>query len=576
MKSSMKSEYLPGPSRIHKRAIAYALLVFLPACGIPHHRAPEPGPDTPESYSAGLEETESQDSSANISVEEFFDDPVLTSLIDQALVGNQELRILNEDIQIANNEVLSLRGTYLPMASLGAGASLDKPGEFTRGGAVDSQLEIRPGQAIPTPLPNYLAAANISWQIDIWRMLRNARDAATLRYLGTIDGRNYVVTRLIAELAESYYTLMALDKRLENLDRTIALQEQSLEIAEALKDAARGTELAVQRFRAEVQKNQSERLIVKQEIVVVENRINFLLGRFPETVQRNSDQFFELNLQTLSLGVPSQLLQNRPDIRQAERELEAAGLDVRVARARFYPAVVISAGIGYEAFDPRYLFNTPESLAYNVAGSLVAPLINKNAIRADYLTANSRQIQAVYNYQRVVLNAFTEVVNRVSMVENYRQSIEIKLQQLQSLEASVEVASGLFQNARAEYMDVLFAQRDLMEARMSLIETKKEQLSAVVNAYQALGGGWREYDALMQLGGGANCDLPAHVMPAIEIPEATLIPIQQTESTAAEATEQVTPSEPTTELTDPSSATPAPIIPEEQGASNPPQLPPVN
>ena len=125
----------------------------------------------------------------------------------------------------------------------------------------------------------------------------------------------------------------------------------------------------------------------------------------------------------------------------------------------------------------------------NVAGDLVAPLINKKAIQADYLTANARQLQAVYNYQRVILNAFTEVVNRVSKVENYSKSIEIKKQQLESLEAAVEAATKLFQNARVEYIDVLFAQRDLLDARMVLIETKSEQLSAIVNTYQALGGG---------------------------------------------------------------------------------------
>ena len=189
------------------------------------------------------------------------------------------------------------------------------------------------------------------------------------------------------------------------------------------------------------------------------------------------------------MGVPAQLLQNRPDIRQAERELEAAGLDVKVARAHFYPRVDITAGVGYQAFNPQYLFLTPESLIGNVAGNLVVPLINKKAIKAEYLSANAKQLQSVYNYQRVILNAFTEVINRVSKVENYRKSIEIKKQQLESLQASVDIASKLFQNARAEYVEVLLAQRDLMEARMVLIETKKEQLSAIVNAYQALGGG---------------------------------------------------------------------------------------
>ena len=296
----------------------------------------------------------------------------------------------------------------------------------------------------PHPLPDFLIAANISWQVDIWRQLRNARDAAVLRYLGTRDGWNYVVTRLVAEIAENYYELMALDKQLETLDRTIALQEQSLEIAKARKAVARGTELAVQRFQAEVRKNQSQKLIIRQEIIEAENRINFLCGRYPQPVERESAGFIDLNLHALSLGVPAQLLQNRPDIRQAERELAAAGLDVRVARANFYPKLFITGGVGYEAFNTKYLFVTPESLIYSVAGDLVAPLINKTAIKADYMNANAKQLQALYDYQRAILNAFTEVINRVSKVQNYSRSIEIKKQQLASLETAVDGSQQSF------------------------------------------------------------------------------------------------------------------------------------
>lgn len=472
-------------SRLIARAFGSGLLLILPSCQIPNLRPADPAPAPPPSFNG----VASPESSAQLRVDEFFNDPALICLINQALTGNQELKILAEDIEIANNEVLLRRGAYLPFVSARAGASVEKHSKYTLAGAVEEQLEYEPGKHFPSPLPDFLVAANVSWQVDIWRKLRNARDAATLRFLATAEGRNYTVTRLVAEIAENYYGLMALDKRLETLDQTIALQEKSLEIAKVKKEAGRGTELAVQRFQAEVRKNQSEKLIVRQEIIEVENRINFLAGRFPQPVERSSAGFFDLNIHTLCVGLPAQLLQNRPDICQAERELAAAGLEIRVARAEFFPQLDITAGVGYRAFNPKFLFN-PEAFIWNVAGDLVAPLVNKTAIQAAYRTANARQLQAVYNYQRIVLDAFTEVINRVSKAENYRQSIEIKNQQLASLEASVDAADKLFQNARAEYIEVLFAQRDLMEARIGLIETKRQQLAAIVNAYQALGGGY--------------------------------------------------------------------------------------
>ncbi|QDU56581.1 TolC family protein [Aeoliella mucimassa] len=467
--------------------VVTGILLAIPGCGIPQYCCAERGPAVPDSFN-GMANDEN---SAQLGYREFFEDPMLTGLIDDALVGNQELKIMRQEIRIAALEVQARRGEYLPFVSLGAFAGLDKASRFTREGAVEDQLQVAPGKGFPDPLPNFMLAADVSWEIDIWKKLRNAKNAAAYRYLGTREGQTYVVTRLVAEVAENYYELMALDNRLETLEQTIAIQEQSLKMTKDLKDAGRATELAVQRFQAEVQKNQSERTIIRQDILEVENRLNFLLGRYPQTINRLSADYIDLTAQRLNVGVPSQLMLNRPDIRQAERELAAAGLDIKVARARFYPSLTLTAGVGYEAFNTEYLFRSPESLIYGAAGELVAPLINKKAIKAAYSTANAKQIQAVYNYQQTVLNAYTEVLNRISKVENYGQSIEVKKQQLASLESSVDNATKLFQNARAEYMEVLLAQRDMMEAKMDLIETKQQQLTAVVNAYQALGGGAR-------------------------------------------------------------------------------------
>ena len=260
--------------------------------------------------------------------------------------------------------------------------------------------------------------------------MRNARDAAGQRYAAAAERRNYFVTTLVADIAENFYRLMALDKRLENLDQIIELQERSLEIAKARKEAARSTELGVLRFQAEVQRNQSEKLIINQQIIQGENRINFLVNRYPQRVERMSAGFYDLTIHPLSVGVPSQLLQNRPDIRQAERELAAAGLDVKVARVNFFPQLVITGGVGLQSFLLNHLFE-PQAVVGELAGGLVGPFVNRRAIQAQYLTANARQLQAIYNYQRVILEAFTQVTNRVTMVENYTRSIEIKKQQLE-------------------------------------------------------------------------------------------------------------------------------------------------
>jgi NodT family efflux transporter outer membrane factor (OMF) lipoprotein len=461
------------------------MLLVLPSCAIAPLRPADPAPGLPPTFQGRA----SPDNSAQLGIAEFFNDPQLVALIDQAMAGNRELKILNEEVAVAGNEILARSGRYLPFVTFGAGAGVEKRSDFTPEGAAEKDLEYAPGKHFPDPVPDFKLGLRLFWEPDIWREFRNARDAAAQRYFAAKERRNYFVTRLVAEVAESYYRLMALDVRLETLDQTIKLFERSLETAKSRKEAGRDTALPIQRFQAEVRKYQSEKLIVRQEIIEVENRINFLANRFPQPVERASGGFFDLTIHALRVGVPAQLLQNRPDVRQAEHELEAAGLDVKVARAHFFPRLEITAGVGYEAFSPKYLFNTPGALAYNAAGDLVAPLINRRAIQAEYATANARQLQSVYDYQRVVLNAFTEVVNRVSRVENYRRSIEIKKQQLDSLQAAVEFANKLFLAARGEYLEVLLAQRDRLEATTVLIETKSQQLSAIVNAYQALGGG---------------------------------------------------------------------------------------
>lgn len=428
---------------------------------------------------------------ATVSWKKFFADPNLTGLIDTALRNNQELNIVMQEIEIARNEVRARKGEYLPFVSVGAGAGIDKVGRYTRPGALEANNDIAPGKEFPEPMSDLIVSANVSWEADIWRKLRSARQSAVHRFLGTVDGRNFMVTNLIAEVANSYYELEALDSQLGILQQNIEIQQSALSIVKLQKQAAKVTELAVRKFEAEVLKNQSRQYDIMQRIVEVENRINFLVGRYPQHVQRSSESFTAIVPNVIQAGIPSQLLRNRPDIRQAEQDLAATKLDVRSARANFYPALRITAGAGYNAFNASYFLKTPGSLIYSAAGELMAPLVNRNAIKAMYNSANAKQVQSVYNYERTILNAYVEVVNQLSNIRNMEESYKLRQQQVEALTQSIDISTGLFKSARADYMEVLMTQRDALESRFELIETRMQQMRAVVGVYQALGGGWQ-------------------------------------------------------------------------------------
>jgi NodT family efflux transporter outer membrane factor (OMF) lipoprotein len=415
----------------------------------------------------------------------FFKDAQLKALVESALKNNQELHIRQQEIIIAKAEVMARQGEYIPRLEARAGAGIEKVGEHTSQGKADE------ANGVPKNLQHYDFGFAASWEVDIWGKLRNAAKAAGLRYLSSVEGRNFIVTQLVAEIASSYYELVALDNQLEVLQRNIEIQKNALEIVKLEKQAARVTQLAVQRFEAEVLKNRSRQYKLEQERIEAENRINFLLGRYPQSVARNAQSFQGPIPIVVQAGVPAELLDNRPDVRAAELELSASKLDVKSAKAAFYPALNIEAGVGYESFNIKHLVATPQSILYNMAGNLVAPLLNRNAIKAQYFSANARQLQAVFNYERTLLNAYTEVVNNLAMIKNLQQGYELQAQQVSMLTQSIEISNVLFQSARADYMEVLLTRRDSLDAEMELIETRNRQMHAMVNVYQALGGGWK-------------------------------------------------------------------------------------
>ncbi|WP_313262184.1 TolC family protein [Sphingobacterium sp.] len=466
------------------------LALSVSSCKVPQATQKKENKVMPTSF---VDSLASQDTtnSGNVKWREFFTDPNLISLIDTALKNNQELNITLQELEIAKNDIMLRKGALKPIVGIGAGGGVEKVGRYTSQGAGDASTEITPGHEMPDPLGDLNVSVFAHWEVDIWRKLKDSEQAAVNRYLATVEGKNFVLSSLIAEVANSYYELLALDNQLSIIRQNIQLQEKALEVVKIQKEATRVTELAVKKFEAEVAKTKGMEFSTLQQIKETENRINFLLGRYPKEIARNQANFIDLVPATVRTGIPSQLLNNRPDILQAEHELAASKLDVQVARKEFYPSLDISAAFGLQAFKPSYLFRLPESLLYNLAGDLTAPLLNKNAIKAEFNSANARQIQAIYNYERTLLNAFTEVSTQLSNIDNLEKGYVYKNQEVDALNKSIDVSNELFKSARADYLEVLMTQRDVLDAKLELIETKKQQLNAVVNVYKALGGGWK-------------------------------------------------------------------------------------
>ncbi|WP_409416429.1 TolC family protein [Flavobacterium sp. PS2] len=473
--------------KLHQYAIALGLCLAVVSCKTPETVAETPKTPVPESFGDKKDTT----NMSAIKWNNYFKDQNLVDLIDVALKNNQELNITLQEIEIAKNDIRVKKGLLLPTVGVRAGAGVEKVGRYTSQGAGDASTEITPGRETPDPLGDFTISAYANWEVDIWKKLRNSKKAAVSRYLATVEGKNFVITNLIAEVADSYYELLALDSQLEIVKQTIKLQTNALEIVKVQKQAARATELGVQKFQAEVLTSKSMEFEILQKIKEAENKINFLLARYPQEIKRDNSNFLALLPSSVSSGIPSQLLANRSDVKQAELELVAAKLDVKVARAEFYPSLDISAAIGVQAFKPSYLFTMPESLLYSLAGDLAAPLINRNAIKAEFASANARQLQALYNYDRTVLNAYLEVSNQLSKIDNLQKGYDLKSQQVDALNKSIDISNDLFKSARIDYFEVLMTQRDALEAKLELIDTKKEQLNAAVYIYKDLGGGWK-------------------------------------------------------------------------------------
>jgi outer membrane protein, multidrug efflux system len=441
--------------------------------------------DTPQLQGS----VEAADSAAFISWRHFFSDPDLVSLIEKALANNQEFNIAIQDIQIAANEVKEKQAAYLPKVDLGVGASYIHPSDNTPEGVLDQIIE---RNFYRNPDFNLNLGPSLSWEVDIWKKLRNAKEAARLRMVAQYEVRNFLISRLVTEIALNYYELMALDTSLKILDENIRIQEAAFLKMQTLKLYAKANQLGVNRFEAQLNKTKSQRSETSQAIVEKENRLKFLSGIYDKApIVRHSDQLMTMPVHELQTGVPVQLLENRADIRRAEAAIKAAKLDLKSVKAQLYPNLTINAGSGFSGFSPALLFRSPESLLYNAMGNVTVPLINRKAIIARIQTADAYQTQTVLTYEQTLLKAYTDVLNQESNIRNMQQAFDTKKREVVLLEESIATANSLFKYAKATYIEVLLVQEEKLNAEKELVEVKLNLVGSRVNLYRALGGGWR-------------------------------------------------------------------------------------
>jgi multidrug efflux system outer membrane protein len=413
----------------------------------------------------------------------FFTDSLLVDLIGTALENNLDLLTAVQRVEMAKAHYGSRKGALLPSLNVVASTNLGNVNQNMVGNADQ-------GQRINNLREEYFIGFQSSWEIDAWGKLKNQREAAYARYLASEKGEHLVTTSLVAEVARLYYELLAVDNELEIIRKNIDFQQTVVDIINIQKVGGRATELAVQQSTAQLLSTRALAKEKQQRIVELETEINFILGRYPQHIQREKD-ISELALpSTVNEGVPSALLLNRPDVQRAELELIAAKADLQAARAAFLPSISISPYAGLNALSTSTLFQLPESLAAGVLGSVTAPLFNKNRIRSDFNYSVAKRSEAFYTYQKSILRGFGEVVNNVRSIDNLQAIYALKEEQVAELSNAVSTSNVLFTSGYATYLEVITAQKSVLEAELELANVKKEIFHSVIGLYKALGGGW--------------------------------------------------------------------------------------
>lgn len=405
--------------------------------------------------------TQDSISTGSVAWDRIFTDPLLQDWIRDGLEYNTDLNVARLKVKEAEAALLAARWALLPGADFSAQGGL--PGQFS-------------------------ASVGASWQTDIFGGLRNAKRRAQVALEQSEAYRQAVQTQLVATIANSYYTLLMLDEQLSISTRTMNTWEESIRTLEALKRAGKTNEAAVLQAKANKLSVEANILTLEKEILAVENSFCALLGIVPMPVERSSMAMQELP-ETLSAGVPLDLLSRRPDVRQAELALAQAFYSVNSARASFYPNITLSGAIGWTTGNGNIALD-PGSLIANFIAGLTQPVFGRGANKARLQAAQAQHEQAAYLFRQSLLDAGVEVNNAITMWQTAKKRVELDKKQVIHLQAAVWNTQLLMKHGNADYLEVLTAQKNLLQAELTEASDRFDEVQSVINLYQALGGGY--------------------------------------------------------------------------------------
>jgi len=402
-------------------------------------------------------------SSASVTWDKFFTDPLLQEWIRTGLEYNSDLNIARLKVQEAEASLLAARWAWLPGADFSMQGGL--PGQFS-------------------------ASVQASWQTDIFGGLRNAKRRAQAALEQSHAYRQAVQTQLVATIANSYYTLLMLDEQLTISNRTLKTWEESIRTLEALKRAGKTNEAAVLQAKANMLSVEANVLTLEKEILAVENSLCALLGLVPMPIERSTlnDQILP---ERLCAGVPVELLDRRPDVKQAEMVLAQAFYNVNSAKASFYPNITLSGALGWTTGSGNITVD-PGSMIANLIAGLTQPVFGRGVNKARLKTAQAQLEEAAYAFRQSLLDAGVEVNNALTLWQTAQKRVELDKKQILNLQAAIWNTQLLMKHGNADYLEVLTAQKNLLQAELTEASDRYDEIISAVNLYQALGGGYQE------------------------------------------------------------------------------------